>query len=42
MKLTIVTPLAAALAVTACSTVEVADTGESEPRRKLGAPSARW
>ena len=35
MKLTFLTPLAAALAVSACSSVEVADTGESVPQSAI-------
>jgi hypothetical protein len=35
MKLTILTPLAVALAATACTSVEVADTGESVPETAI-------
>jgi len=35
MRLTIVTPLAIALAATACTSVEVADTGESVPQTAI-------
>ena len=41
MKLTILTPLAA-LAVTACSTVEVADTGESVPQTAIASYDEGW
>ena len=37
MKLTTLTPLAAAVAVSACTTVEVADTGEAVPASAIAA-----
>ena len=37
MKPTIVTPLAAALAASACTSVEIADTGESVPQSAIAA-----
>ena len=37
MKLTILTPVAAALAATACTSVEVADTGEAVPQAAIAA-----
>lgn len=37
MKLTILTPLAAAAAVSACTSVEVADTGEAVPETAIAA-----
>ena len=37
MKLTILTPVAAALEATACTSVEVADTGEAVPQAAIAA-----
>ena len=42
MKLTIVTPLAAALAATACTSVEMADTGESVPQTAIATYDEGW
>ena len=42
MKLTTLTPLAAALATTACTSVEVADTGESVPETAIASYEEGW
>ena len=42
MKLTIVTPLAAALAATGCTSVEMADTGESVPQTAIASYDEGW
>ena len=42
MKLTVLTPLAAALAASACTSVELADTGEPVPQAAIASYDKGW